>query len=232
MKQTDIDRLREICEKEGFEVSESHGSDLFQISKKDPWEGVEFEECVISDALGRYTPGQIYPGKIDGDYFYTMFDNNKFSNGRNKSHFKPSTEAAYVSQLKEKAKELYGEICDGDRFEREWEPEIDRRRIFAIGDKDYYKDGFSYAKDIDMFMFNGHSIYKQGKWAKKIERVRVGMSWDTFKDNKVFIHFHKDTGNPNEIGTPLLFEDNPKKVKEIGDYLAKCLEDKLNEAGN
>jgi hypothetical protein len=231
MKQRDIDRLKEICEKEGFEIElSSPWYQTYRIIKKDPWEGVEFAECVISDALGRYTPGQIYPGKIDGDYFYTMFDNNKFSNGRNKSHFKPSTEADYVSQLKEKAKELYGEIKKGDVFERNWlEDKMDIQREIGL-----FKNqnlSFEYLKDTDTLMFAGVIIYDQGQWAKKIERVRVGFCWDVFKNNRVYIHFHKDTGNPNQIGPTLLFEDNPKKVKEIGDYLAQCLEDKLNEAG-
>ena len=117
MTQQEIDGLRAKLGDEYELITQSPDeNDKFFVviaKKKDPWEGVEFAECVITDALGRYTPGQIYPGSIDGDYFYTMYDNQGNKNGRNKYHFKPSTEAAYVSQLKEKVKEVPCKISTG-----------------------------------------------------------------------------------------------------------------------
>jgi hypothetical protein len=94
MKQEDFERLKTVCEKEGFEIAKllSPGNvemDVFAIAnKKDIWEGVEFVESNFS--------GKIY---IKQDVNFEML-----------RLFKPSTESAYVDQLKKEAFKRYGEI--------------------------------------------------------------------------------------------------------------------------
>jgi hypothetical protein len=235
MKQQDIERLKKICEKEGYIIempgvfcleSNKH---VFTISMVDPWDGVEFAECINNRNSCVYTNGKIYPiVSVVDNYVYTLFDDEFYpKNGRHKDFMKPSTEAAYVSQLKSKAKELYGEIKEGDEFDR---TSVNPRwGVVKMEMSEKRGLGFNYDKADDSLYFGKYAIYSKGQWAKKVERVRVGFCWDVFKNNMVYIHFHKDTGNPSEIGPPLLFEDKSSKVKEIGDYLAQCLEDKLNE---
>ena len=172
MTQQDIEKLKALCEKEGFELdfisqSTQGAMDIFRVSKKDEWEGVEFAECLV-DVNGDWYVKEIAKGQIYRivDWFKReLIYIDKHELGWESKHFKPSTEAAYVEQLKAKAKELYGEIKDGDVF--------DRREICSGGTirdvfHDYNKE-YSYSKHNDTLYLGSLGIYKQGKWAKKVE---------------------------------------------------------------
>src|SRR5690606_16457965 len=125
MTPQDIEKLKALCEKEGFELdfisqSTQGAMDIFRVSKKDEWEGVEFAECLV-DVNGDWYVKEIAKGQIYRivDWFKReLIYIDKHELGWESKHFKPSTEAAYVEQLKAKAKELYGEIKDGDVFDR------------------------------------------------------------------------------------------------------------------
>jgi hypothetical protein len=227
MRQTDIERLKDICEKEGFQVIfPGWDENIFLINKKDHWEGVEFAECVSSGFYG-FRCEIVYRRVINRNMYQTDSVWNDFGNkgsiDNNPIHFKPSTEAAYVSQLKEKAKELYGEIQDGDRFDftDTGFPE-DKSRPITFH---FANEVWSYKKELDRLYFRGFSLYQNGKWAKKIERVRVQWKdWGYLYREPAIIQFDLKLSNINW--------DKVENKDDIGEYLAKCLEDKLNEAGS
>jgi hypothetical protein len=219
MKQQDIERLKKICEKEGFELSyeiDVHNPIFFKITKKDPWDRVEFAECINNRNSCAYTNGKIYPiVSIVDNYVNTLFDDEFYpKNGRHKDFIRPSTEAAYVEQLKEKAKELYGDIKEGDEFDRtsinpRWgvvKMEMSEKRGL---------DYFNYDKANDTLYFGKYAIYSKGQWAKKIERVRVNLF--SFRHEGDYANFVFNVSK------------NACFKSGITDYLAKCLEDKLNE---
>jgi hypothetical protein len=212
MKQQDIDRLREICEKEGFIIANEDysGTTCFHITKKDHWEGVEFVECVKADLKGNLFDNLIYPiAEIRTDTIRL-----KNGIGSWKHFFKPSTEAAYVEQLIGKAEQLYGEIKDGDEFEHF------SGTVYPIHLSDEHD--FDYCKEADTLSLWGFPLYKQGKWAKKIERVRVEWKdWHKLgiESKTILQEFELKNIDWNKV----------ENKDDIGDYLAKCLEDKLNE---
>jgi hypothetical protein len=222
MKQQDIDRLREICEREGFVLETTgenfiHNRPLFTISMIDPWDGVEFAECVEWDGLF-FISGKIYPVKkqeIDSLILINRFGERELMNILER--FKPSTEAAYVNQLKSEAFELFGEIKDGDEFDR-----TSINPNWGIGEVKHSQDVFYYNKRTDTFYFGRTGIYQQGKWAKKIQRVKVICVGSTLHATQM--------DNCQEIDIRLESSKSINKSKqEIGEYLAKCLETKLNE---
>ena len=156
MKQEDIDRLREICEKEGFQVSTFvMDKSLFEITTKDPWEGVEF--------FWDHTNGKVY----------------KTSNRSIQSEFfnltSPAKEAEYVEQLKREAFERYGEIKDGDKFQF-YGKGFHSIKLSDTPDLDYFKE-------FDELSLWGFPLYKQGKWAKKQgKRVEVEINDRVWRD--------------------------------------------------
>ena len=162
MTPQDIEKLKALCEKEGFELdfiskSTQGAMDIFRVSKKDEWEGVEF-------AIADYN-GIIY--KIDR-FETSPMKKIWFSHGKFlfPEKCKPSTEAAYVEQLKAKAKELYGEIKDGDRFD------VRELGYSNRGDLSiclFREATWRYDKNKDELSLACFSLYKQGKWAKKVE---------------------------------------------------------------
>lgn len=159
MKSEDFERLKAVCEKEGFEIGFKYDESTYTVKlKKDEWEGVEFAESLIN--------GLIVNLPIH----------------KSSSHlFKPSTEQAYVDQLKAKAFELYGEIKEGDRF-TDWDG-----NNFCINTL-----GFQYHKKYDALWFGAWIIYLEGKWAKKIEKVTV--LWkDTSRNYISFSYYNSDT---------------------------------------
>ena len=116
MTQQEIDGLRAKLGDEYELITQSPDeNDKFFVviaKKKDPWEGVEFAECVIDSES--YTVGKVY--KINPNFLpsiKTYQDDFGIENGQASIYFKPSTEAAYVSQLKEKAKEVPCKISTG-----------------------------------------------------------------------------------------------------------------------
>ena len=148
--------IEEIREKLGpdYRVEENDGV----ITVCDIWDGVEF-------AIADYN-GIIY--KIDR-FETSPMKKIWFSHGKFlfPEKCKPSTEAAYVDQLKAKAHELYGEIKDRDRFVLPW---IGNDHKISL--KDEYD--FYYDKETDVLDLHGFPLYRQGKWAKKVdEPIRV-----------------------------------------------------------
>lgn len=150
MTTQDIEKLKALCEKEGFEViTESpYDNDKFFVVRlmKDPWDGVEFVQSNWSKTI--YPVNQIGNFKPCND------------------EYTPSTESAYVEQLKATAHELFGEIKDGMEFDRkELFP-----KVFLNPDQVQRSElGWSYQKDCDQLYFGNLGIYKQGKWAKRVE---------------------------------------------------------------
>lgn len=215
MTDQEIEKLKSLCEKEGFEITvESETQGMFHINKKDIWKGVEFVECL--ESIYGYTKGDIYPctgisNEVGLDYLDTSYDDyGSHSNGLCKRYAKPSTETAYVEQLKAKAKELYGEIKDGDMFDISMlEEDPQEFRMF------YDNPIFTYYKKDDSLWAGNYPLYKQSKWAKKIERVRVEFTWSEGVKEDYRFHFKVSTN------------DN---LHHAGHHLSKCLEDYLNKS--
>jgi hypothetical protein len=197
MKQSDIDRLKEKLGDEFELVTQSPDeNDKFFVviaKKKDPWKGVEFAESTWS--------GNILPvNQIDD------FENSHII------YFKPSTEAAYVEQLKSKAKKLYGQIKEGDLFEPATGGEYTVKNFEG-------QKLFDYFKRYDQLFYRNVEIYQCGKWAKKIERFKVYSNGGSINSQAFYFRWgQKEKEKMQDIG-----------FVELCDYLAKCLEDKLNE---
>jgi len=169
MKKEDFDRLKAVCEKEGFEIeSSSLTNSVLVRKKKDIWEGVGFGRITNDYSESDYIAGKIYPvNGRDGNFIITLFDEyGDADNGLYKS-ITPSTKKEYVEQLKREAFELFGEIKIGDKFTSLRES----GRINTIDNG----DGFRYfGQTDDILTFNGCLIYEIGKWAEKVkDRVKV-----------------------------------------------------------
>jgi hypothetical protein len=196
MKQSDIDRLKEKLGDEYELVTQSPDeNDKFFVviaKKKDPWDGVEFAECCLD--------GWIY--KMDQLSQKVL----------NLNPHKPSTEAAYVSQLKAKANELYGEIKEGDLFESATGGEYTVKNFEG-------QKLFDYFKRYDQLFYRNVEIYQCGQWAKKVERFKVDSNGGSINSQAFYFRWgQKEKEKMQDIG-----------FVELCDYLAKCLEDKLNE---
>jgi hypothetical protein len=74
---------------------------------------------------------------------------------------------------------------------------------------------FQYDKAIDTLYFRGVAIYSKGQWAKKVERVRVNIF--SFRHEGDYASFVFNVSK------------NACFKSGITEYLAKCIEDKLNE---
>lgn len=156
MKTDEFKKLIDFCEENGFEVNPAQDHCLLITKKKDIWDNIEYAESLIK-STNQYSIGRIY--KIN--------DVNQFNL---KNYFKPSTEQAYVEQLKKEAFERFGKIKQGDRFDLT-EVGYSSKSNISIPDNEI---GFIYNKNIDLLRFNDVIIYKQGKWAKRLhERVEV-----------------------------------------------------------
>lgn len=199
MKSQDFERLKAICEKEGFELvteSPKENDKFYVVKKKDKWEGVEF--VMLSN-------NRIFKVlSIDNTVVNLM--PNGWATIRD---CKPSTEQAYVEQLKKDAFERFGEIKEGDSF-------------FSVcdGKKDICQEGqWIYLNEVDYLCYGGISIYKKGKWAERVkERIKVinfGMS---------------NIGNKNAYSFLLDFASKVTKTEEeISDFLSQQLEKYLND---
>ena len=172
MKVEDFERLKAVCEKEGFDVLNLTHDDnekyVLVKKAKDEWEGVEFAESLINGLI-------------------VNLPLNKSS-----SHlFKPSTEQAYVDQLKAKAFELYGEIKEGDRF-TDWNGDE-----FCIDTL-----GFQYRKKYDTLRFGDWIIYLEGKWATRVpEKVKV--KWVATSINNITFSYNNSNINLVHRGSEL-----------------------------
>ena len=182
MKSEDFERLKAVCEKEGFEILNLTHDDnkkyVLVKKAKDEWEGVEFVTCL----------GSIY--RIENVPKNKLF------------LYKPSTQQAYVDQLKAKAFELYGEIKEGDMF-TDWDG-----NKFCIDIL-----GFQYRKKHDALSFGGWLIYSEGKWATRVpEKVKV--QWVTTSCDTIRFNY----GNAKDVD---LVKSGPELAKLIEEYLNK-----------
>ena len=163
MKTEDFEKLKSLCDANGFELvteSPKDNDKFYVVKKKDEWEGVEFAEGIV----------------VGGVYKINDFDNFQ----RVKKFYKPSTEQSYIEQLKKQAFRMYGEIKEGDRFV-DWDG-----TDFEIGGGSIWK----YQKESDELRVNGWLIYQKGKWANKLpKRVEVtytGATRRPYEINKNF----------------------------------------------
>jgi hypothetical protein len=182
MKSEDFERLKAVCEKEGFEILNMTHDDnekyVLVKKAKDEWEGVEFAESLIN--------GLIVNLPIH----------------KSSSHlFKPSTEQAYVDQLKAKAFELYGEIKEGDEF-IDWDG-----TKFSI-----HTLVFQYRKKHDALSFGGWLIYSEGKWATRVPE-KVTVEWKDTSRNYISFSY-------NNSGTNLV-NRGPELAEVLEKYLNK-----------
>jgi hypothetical protein len=222
MKQDDFERLKSVCEKEGFEISTYRESDdngtLIHIKPKDIWEGVEFAECVdIACDTPELKMGRLYKIKlIYGNYVQLI--GLDFSFG--KQLFKPSTESAYVEQLKKEAFERFGDIKEGDRFDRtSVNPIWGNKELAKLIDGTFY---LQYDKILDRLFYGNLCVYEKGKWATKLpKRIEVKWQWNTYR-KQVFYNFYSD------FSYMLVTKNDDEKLVEIGDFLSSQLEKYLN----
>lgn len=159
MKQTDFDRLKAVCEKEGFEILNLTHDDnekyVLVKKQKDIWEGVEFYRSKWSKSI----------------YNINRIDL-KLREGIKLMDWEPSTESAYIEQLKAECFKRFGEIKEGDRFDRSLIG-YGKDSINFMPNRGYEK-GFDYSKESDTLYFDNLLIYESGKWATRVkERVKV-----------------------------------------------------------
>lgn len=215
MKKDDFERLKAICEKEGFIIEHFNG--LYAIKEIDHWEGVDFVECVKDNGHGYYKHGNIYRvdslknGKLsifisNGNIFPNIKD---YNDQEMPNCFKPSTETAYVDQLKKEAFERFGEIKEGQRMRF-------NERTFTIGEPEYYRPkGFYYDKKENNLFFYGHRIYHNGKWAERVkERAEITFVRSEYSGEDIYYFgFRHNTDG---------------KFHHAGQFLASQLEKYLN----
>lgn len=205
MNKSDFDRLKAVCEKEGFIIDHFNG--LYAIKEKEYLGGVEF--CRVIKEIGNNCKvGQICKLDLLNDLGRNIWIKNNC--------IEPSTESEYIDQLKSDAFKRFGEINEGDRFER---PEIKGAiRIVHKGDIlewDYIK------ADDQLFCYNAE-IYSQGKWATRLpERVKVEFSDHIAVANCDF-HTHSFDFFVHRSAPQF----DPEKV---GEFLAQKLEEYLNQ---
>jgi hypothetical protein len=213
-----LERLKKVLS--GTEFEKEASSIYFRLaSSKDPWQGVEFVEC-ITDKATNFRKGKVYrlvPGKnIKGPNCIYTEDKKCATYGTASTLglggtmlcFNPSTEEAYVNQLKAKAFELYGDIQDLDRFEEptsniDWHRAVDN----------LVNPEWDYVKHQDELFFYSILLYKEGKWAKNLtKRIEVSILNIVIEDN--YQAFEKC----KSIGKEAIFN-----------YMSKCLEKYLND---
>ena len=208
MKTEDFERLKKLCDENGFELvteSPKDNDKFFVVKKKDEWEGVEFVK--ICDDYNRpdYKAGKIYPlkGIDESGYFETIFDENGDDwNGLSETEITPSTEQAYIEQLKKEAFERFGEIKEGDRFK-----DLDGY-VFTIS-----KTDFTYFKNEDSLYIDGWIIYSKGEWAERVKE-RISIRWEECDGNYIKFSY---SGSVNLI----------PRMKELAEILEKYLNNEL-----
>jgi hypothetical protein len=219
MKAEDLERLKEICVRAGFTIITGSilpkDSILVEVAKKDIWDGVEFAKCINNGDSRCFTVGRIYPLLDVYEYELSFrLDDEGTRNGWDKEYFKPSTEQAYIEQLKKEAYDRFGKIKKYDKFQCVNSDYV--AEIFII-DEDNVR--FEYDKESDSLLFNGFLIYEKGKWSKKIERIKV----------------KPDGGNIDSGHFYFVMNNTAKdKCREIGcwnvtEFLSSQLEQFLNE---
>lgn len=216
MKKEDFERLKAVCEEEGFELLNETVEDnekFFVVKKKkDEWYGMEFVENLDQHLTG----GKKYfkVNWIDNETNLIHVDCGYFT----KIGCKPSPESAYVEQLKKECFKRFGEIKDGDRF--------DSADGYRVGiEFNGYANDIQYSKEIDTLFIGGLRLYQQGKWATRVKEKVTG----------VYVRHHILW--PNEDGANLgySFKGFDKdgalpidKLEDAGKFLAYQLEKYLN----
>lgn len=202
MKASDFKELQDFCEKKGYQLlneSLEDNTKFFVVAKKkDEWEGVEF--------FNVHSYEFVYRIDLIDDRIIHSKEGPVFA----KVVCEPSTETAYVEQLKAEAFKRFGEIKSGEKFNRGWY-ESDRSENYIGRYPSLIGRGFSYTKSNDCLTFDGIIIYEQGKWATRVpESVKV-----------LFEHTHQRVR---------FFSDNKKILitYEIAAFLAEKLESYLN----
>jgi len=191
MKTEDFDKIKDLFNKSGFKIvnlsNNLNGIGYFAVSEMDIWEGVEFAESTWS--------GRIY--RIES------ISNFKEEN----AGFKPSTEQAYVDQLKTKAFKFYGEIKVGSTF-------MDEGGFVRSCNK--YLNNWDYSKDKDILFAFGVRIYEKGKWANKLppKRAEVELCGERFENSHNYtISFRIE--NMGEKGFSYLYDDTNPVLREL-----------------
>lgn len=227
MTEQEIEKLRE---KLGSDYSVKRQNGAITVELVDIWKGVEFAEC-LEYHTGSRTGKEIFKGQIYRiiDWFkreLVCFDG--FEYGWPVRFFKPSTETAYVEQLKAKAKEMYGDIKDGDRFDISMiEEDPQEFRMF------YDNPIFTYYKKDDSLWAGNYPIYKQGKWAKKIEPIRVYVSSIRYLREPIEYMGQLIPSKTIDCTVHFTIEGSSPKIIPKDDFrslLSKCLEDYLNKS--
>jgi hypothetical protein len=211
MTNKDLERLLEILGDTGFEIKENSDGRAW-ITFKDPWEGVEFVDCVDGDG-SLISPRKIYKAlnNLPGEPSINIriVDNKLVELSINKKWFKPSTEEAYVNQLKAKAFELYGEIQKGDVF-----------GYYVNTNFEIENTVLKYENKIDALCAGNWIIYLKGEWAKKIpKRIEVNFDRGNVYSRIFYFNYSNETiEKMMNIGS-----------SKIGEFLAKQLEKYLND---
>lgn len=229
-EEDDFTKLKLLCEKEGFELtteSRDENRKFYVIKKKDIWEGVEYVE-LLTDVLDpvtltktAYAKGAIFKIKEEVEIGFTL------TNGLcvRKLDVKPSTEKAYVDQLKDIAFRKYGEIRDGDRFNMttinpSWNPNVDITLDFdGVADNGL----FTYNKVYDRITLLGFILYQDGKWAERVDiksKVIYAGTRLSRQDKSVVIDFSFRILN---LDLDLV------NLHNVGEHLQSKLEEYLNK---
>lgn len=170
MKSEDFERLKAVCEKEGY-ILEPHNDRYFIITPKDPWEGVEFLRSIWSNKI--YPISQV---------------NEKIRHGVKQDDWEISTESSYIEQLKKEAFERFGEIQDGDRFDCSSMGKGTCPITFKQGECDW-----TYIKEDDRLRKGYFDLYQSGKWAIRVkERVKVKFDGGNLQSRHFFFIYGKD----------------------------------------
>lgn len=194
-----IEKLRKQADKEGMKCE-------VVMSPVDIWEGVEFVECLQNIAIDSGEEGKIFK-LIRFEKPYAIVQMDKPTKMR---YYKPSTESAYFEQLKAKAKELFGEIKEADRFERDYVKD-EKFRIIETESPLVFK----YHKEHDALTFGGVGIYTKGFWAKKLPKRILVTDWEGSKLNGIHLGFS-------------IHGDCSYDFNSVKDFLASQLEKYLN----
>jgi hypothetical protein len=213
MTNEDLERLIKVLDGTQFEI-ENRADGYVWVSLKDPWEGVEFVECITYKAFNfkegeicRLARGRDINGIIciynEGNTLSSVY----ICHGA-EIWFQPCTKESYVNQLKAKAFELYGDIQDLDRFQ---EPNGNTDTYRAVDN--FVNPEWDYIKNHDELFFYSILLYKEGQWAKKLpKRIEVSILSIVTEDNEAALEKCKSIGE-----------------EAIFDYMSKCLEKLLND---
>jgi hypothetical protein len=182
MLQEDLKEITELLEKNGYEFNSLNNSNdgyadlpvvgaIFKV-KKNIWEGVKYAKC--KDNSGH--PGLLKNGKIYKVEFAKGFQEPTLTvltntirpvhTWLNAERFIPATEAAYKLQLIAEAKERFGEIKNGDRFDCS-NIGCTKNGVISLG-LGWILDHAEYDESKDELSLLSFVLYRQGKWVEKI----------------------------------------------------------------